>query len=814
MGVFLYMKNHIPSNVIIPIILLFVIILITGCKTRGYDNFTTYFNTFYNEERLMKESESEFEFQAEKKRAKPKVLVPIPQNPVLAKIDGSAPTFLAALRVDKGTRQAVSTKLDSILIKGSKILAKSPKTNYVAPSLYLMAKAYFYKEEWLPSQIKCSELIDKEPTGKLSADAHLLMSINLLMQGKYDAGLTMLSRTVDVAWLNERYDILTKAFEIEAEMSLYYGDLEGAIRPYFQAIAQSDDNSSKALWQEALASILFRMHKFDRAEKAFAKVMTYSPDLVTEYESKLYRASCLIRLNRNLDADRILNKLNEDGKFEEWKDYVMAQRLVQSLLAGNAESTKQLEFHADSLYSQSQAKAAYYFEKGIQEFDAGNYIDARSDIAKARAVTIPTISQPANKIFAYMNSREIYNKNISTNYDAIENLKTSTFKSNKSSSVDTSRNELFDSLSNSIDNATDTIAVVDTNVLIIDDSDIAAKRLQDSINFQDSINNQIDALRLNTAKNYFELARLNYNIGNIDSANYYYKAAADVAPISQENSSRYLYVYSESIRDTNAWKADSILNVIVNTQPKSEYGKIALAKLGYTSAFITDTVAALYNSGYDLMKYKEYNFAIQKLTQIYTQYPQNLVYAPKSLYTLGYLYENEFKNFDSASYYYAILVTEYPNSVYSKELFLPVEYKQLVDNGIDIPDSLKTKDVTLYTADTTILSAPYDSTLISKPHSKDGFSFDDLKNPSKLLDKAKKAIQEKLDKAQEVIDNPDQLIEDAKDKVKEGLKEGVKIPKPEDFLPKGEGEEEGNSPYKVKGQNPMEPEEEEKEPDK
>jgi tetratricopeptide (TPR) repeat protein len=66
-----------------------------------------------------------------------------------------------------------------------------------------------------------------------------------------------------------------------------------------------------------MAVILFRMGRFDRAERAFARVLEYSPNLVTEYEAKLYRASCLIRLDRTTEAERILNRLENDGKFEE-----------------------------------------------------------------------------------------------------------------------------------------------------------------------------------------------------------------------------------------------------------------------------------------------------------------------------------------------------------------------------------------------------------------------------------------------------------------------------------------------------------------
>ena len=751
-------------------------LLLPSCKTKSYKNFTTYFNTYYNAERLMKECESEFEYQSEKKRAVPKIVVPLPQNDVLRKNDFSAPPFLAGLIVDKPTRQTVNVKLDSILIKCSKILANAPKSEYVEPSLYLMAKTYFYKEEWLPSQIKCSELIDKAPTGKYSAEAHLLMALNLLMQGKNQAGLTMLSRTVDVAWLNNEYEILTKAFHIEAEMALFEGDLEGAIRPYFQAIAQSDNDRAKALWQNDLAFILFKMGKFDRAEKAFAKVMNYKPELVTEYESKLYRASSLIRLGRFNEANRILNKLDNDGKFEEWKDYVLTQRLIMTMIQGDKEDIKMSEFKADSLYPTSQVKASYYYERGLQHFYSGDYTEARAAMAKARTSTF-TISQPATKMFSLLSSLEGSRTHVNTYLDAIT----------------AAQNWSPDNIPVSQENEDKVYDAPYDSLMKIQKEQQIAKQIQNQIaKSEPPTKDNIDTLKLNLANSYFEMARLHYSIGNKDSANYYYKIAADVVPLSLEGSSRYLYVYSESIRDTNVWKADSILNVIVETQPKTVYGKEALARLGYTAAFVTDSAISLYNSGFDLMRAKEYKYAKQQFKKVFEKFPKNAEYASKSLYAVGFMFENDLQQLDSAKHYYNILIEKYPNSEYAKELMLPVMFKNLVDSKSEIPDSLQTKDVTLYEANIMdILNAPYDPNLLSKPEKKDGFSFDDLKNPSKLLEKAKKNLKEKFEHGIDDIKNPEEFLDKERIKLRDEIKNipnNIKIPKLKDFNPKSEGE--------------------------
>jgi hypothetical protein len=56
---------------------------------------------------------------------------------------------------------------------------------------------------------------------------------------------------------------------------------------------------------------------------------------------------------------------------------------------------------------------------------------------------------------------------------------------------------------------------------------------------------------MDIAKSSYELARIHNNIGNYDSASYYYHLAAEAAPQTMENSSRYLYIYAEDIRSTN-----------------------------------------------------------------------------------------------------------------------------------------------------------------------------------------------------------------------------------------------------------------------
>ena len=374
---------------------------LAGCHF--WDNFTTYFNTYYNMDRLMFETEDEFEYLEEKKRVTPRLLVPEPDVFFAEESSTGAPPFMQEFVISQQKLQPVKIKLDSILIKGSKILAHSPKSDYVEGSLFLMAKAYFYRSEWLPSQIKCSELIDKFPAGDFSPDAHLLMAKNYLIQRKFHAGKILLSRTVDIAWIKDRYDILSEAFRLEADLALYLGEEEKALIPYRQAIVQTDDGLMKAKWQVELASLLFRMGKFEKAAVEFAKVQKFDPDYQAEFEGYLYQASSLLRIGQFEKADEILEDLEGDGNNEEWLDYIYAQRMNEIRLKDNKEDLEKAEDYADSVYINKPPITVTYFEIGMDYFKEFDYMEARKYFARAKNVRSP-IFRTAGKLYELLNA--------------------------------------------------------------------------------------------------------------------------------------------------------------------------------------------------------------------------------------------------------------------------------------------------------------------------------------------------------------------------------------------------------------------------
>lgn len=673
------MRNK--ENKIKPFFLLILATMfIISCHS--WDNFTTLYNTFYNEKRLLDEAEDEFGYQKEQVKNNPRVIVP-DSSLFIATVDSRvAPPFMNDYVVTQQQRQAVQQQLDSIIIKGSKVLSFHPKSDYVVQSLYYIALAYFYKNEWLPSQIKCAEIVDKYPDNDLTPNALILYAKSLLIQRKFDAAEIMLSRTVDLAWQKRRYDILSEAFRLQAETKLYLNDLQEAIKPYKQAILQSDDKELKARWQLDLALLHYRIGKFDKAIVEFDKVFNYSPDYITTYETKLYKANSFTYLKKFDKAEKILTELENDGKYSEWMASTFAGQMLLHKMQGNLEQFAKDEKKADSAYTNNTAIIAIYYLRGKELYDSSKYNEALPYFAKSRITRTPVFNS-ANKMNTILSTWKLKQAQI---YSPLESVKNN-------------------------------------------------KQLNDS---------SLSAL----AKNLFELGRIHDQLGNQDSVNYYYSLACKYAPIKDEQTAKYLYVYSLYLENTDLKKSDSLLEIVVQKFPFTEYGKSSMTKLGYTKAYIIDTVQELFDSGTELMLNKEYQYSINQFATLLQKFPNNKL-EPRTLYSVGWLYERKLKNYDSALFYYKQLISKYPTSVYAQDVKNSVEYLTLVKNGEPIPDYLQKREQQAYRPqqDLQKLLEPINITNTQTPKQDEGFKIQDIfSDPSKLLDAGKELINKQVDK--------------------------------------------------------------------
>lgn len=616
------------QRTILPLTILALIM--QGCS--WYDNQTTYFNTYYNMNRIMGDVKDEFEYVDEGRRVKPRVLVPgLDSMGKIEGVEGGTKNyqFLKSFIIDRAKFQPVATKVDSILMKGSKILANHPKSDYVEGSLFLMAEGYFFRQEWIPSQQKCVELIERYADGDWSPDAHLLLSKDLLLQRKISQGVQMLSRTVDVAWYKERWDILSEAYRIEAEMAIEDGDLDKAVKPYKQAIAQSENDEVRAKWQVDIGSIYYRMGKFAAAEEAFRKVDDYTPDILAEFESHLYRGASLVQLKRYDEAEEIFAELERNKNYDEWESFIKAERLaLERGKSGNLEDPALIakERVADTSYVGRPELMAQSFQKGMSLYKQNKYDEALIYFAKAKVVRTP-VYDVATKYYTLLKQWEDQHRKVA-GFQAVI---------------------------------------------------IERETLRDSI-------------KMMSSKEVYSLARVHEELGNKDSALYYYRWAYDSTSERDNDRSKYLYAQARLLSEDDPDASDSLFFVLNEKYPKSPYGKEASASLGFTEESMADDAAELYRSGMSFRRIKDYAYASRQFNTIVTKH-ENSPYAAKALYALGWMHERDMDQRDSALRYYGILLERYPRSEYAREVRPSVEYALAKMNNVEVADSVLLRDL-------------------------------------------------------------------------------------------------------------------------
>jgi tetratricopeptide (TPR) repeat protein len=545
----------------ISIIIAGVCALVTGCA--WFDNQTTYFNTYYNIRRITIEVEDEFAFQDENKRTKPRLFVPVIAGMDTVQKGPPKSTnyqFLKTFVIDKAKLQPVATKVDSVLIKGSKILANRSKTEYVEGSLFHMAKAYFFKSEYLPSQQKCLEQVEKFPEGEYAPDAYLLLAKDYLLQRKVSQGKMALSKCIDVAWYRDRYDILSEAYRIQAEIALEDGELDKAVQPYKQAIAQTNDGEVQARWQVEVGGLHYRVGNYRFAIEGFDRVFDYSPDALTEFEAKLYKAASLVQLDSLQAAEDMFASMESDRKFEEWKSFIDAERMaLERKRKGdvNAPAVIAAEKKADTAYVGRPEVMAQSYQKGMELFKKGDYEGALAYFAKAKVIRTP-VYDVANKYYMRLKAYDDAKRRIGQ-FQAV----VSAYPEKK---------------------------------------DSAARLI---------------------ARERYAIGRVHEQFSTIDSAMLYYRQAHDYAPADDPERPRYLFAQSRLMRTVDPDVADSLADLVTQWYPESDVSKQASTELGYGDGSNASDAERLFQAAAAYRKVRDWPYASSTYADAAARFPED-----------------------------------------------------------------------------------------------------------------------------------------------------------------------------------------------
>ena len=694
-----------------------LLLFISGCSV--WDNFTTYFNLYFNTASLFEDAENEILTQ---KRD-------LFSNEPLV-ISGNA-----------------RTSLTKVIEKSSKLLKFYSNSSYVDEALMMLGKSFFYQSDYQKSKRKFEELLATNPDDEVVTEANLWIAKCLFELRDFTEALKIIEE-VRVKAVEEDYeDIIKESYVQEIRYRIKEEQYPLAISLTNEFAEAYDDDVVRAQIYYELGNLYKLTNDNDNAIIAYEKVFDYEPDFDLEIIATIKYANALRDAGQKEKALEVFEDIRNKDKylasyneidFEIGKTYAQLGEynkaydqfcLVDSTYK-NTPFASASNFELGELYRMrfmNYDSAAYYYSKSATSNPPKEYIDQ----AKSNNLLFTKYSKLRKDInrfdkqLFYSQNPEVFLKDSSDYVADSLKLLTEYLEQKELQDIWKGVDTMFNSLNPDLNDSTfikDSIFVSDSLVKVDSliriglfnpaDTIGLRKSIVDSLNARNlarlkdprnprNILNQlpggakldsvkfkknppqklkisIDSAKTVLAKNCLELGNLFLTEFNVpDSALSLYNTILEryPSPVYYPNTlyalgSYYLTVDSKS-------KADSLFNIIYVDYKDRTIVNAAANKLDKPLIDLKfDPAKDMYASAEDVMLQGNYDKSIAGFYKIYHEYPKSPI-APQALYSAGWILENEVFLLDSAASVYDTLIAKYPASVYVKQVTKKVTaYKQ------------------------------------------------------------------------------------------------------------------------------------------
>jgi tetratricopeptide (TPR) repeat protein len=239
------------------IFLFSLFILLSACGI--WQDFTTYFNLYYNTTDLYDKAEEQI----------------LEQKTDLFSIE--PPTIPGS----------VSADLVKVVEKCSNILQFSAQTAYVDDALMIIGKCFYYQKNYQKSQRKFEELLSTQPESNYVLESELWIGKCKMRLKNYPEGLATLGLVRTKALEEEIDEIIEETYIEEIVYRKTLEDFPGAIESANEFLQISSNDDIKAeLWYE-VGNLNLEINETENAITAFQNVFEYSPAYELELNSRL-----------------------------------------------------------------------------------------------------------------------------------------------------------------------------------------------------------------------------------------------------------------------------------------------------------------------------------------------------------------------------------------------------------------------------------------------------------------------------------------------------------------------------------------------
>lgn len=565
-----------------------------------------YFNTYYNTKKLYKEALDE-------RKRRPTTA---PDKPTSAEIQ----------------------KLDKTIEKGSKILQLHPNSKYVDDTLLMLGECFFQKQEYPQALRKFNELTSIFPKSDLVPAALLWKARTYIEQEDFTNAEAVLK---DLQNRKKSGDILYQAQYYLAEIYYRQEQYDPAARLFEPAAKKMSDKKLRTEAYLRWGECRFKLKQYHEAAKAYYQASKQDVEIDIKFNAGLSFARAL---KADSSYDKALIKLNSMQKeFSNHKDlsWVRFEIADCKLRQGKREEAEDLFAAINANDKRTEASAAAFFVMGDL------YQRTKYDYAKAKEAFDKVRSE---------NNRSAYAEEAQRRAKAIDD---------------------YQKLKNAI-----SLLEMQQNSPG-DEAKLAAAMEQKGKSTRASIrrlpskkldlSNDPAKLRNDLADQWINLAELYYyQFEQPDSAIYMYQnVIRDFVDTEAAPAAMYALAFLRPSQDsTSTAERDSLLQLLATKYSNTRHGREARKRLGFTDAGEPQaaTASEKFRRAEDLLLTNENPQEAIRLLQDLSQTQNDPEMASKSLFAIGWIYENKLTDNTQAYATYKQLLEKFPTSAYSNKV--------------------------------------------------------------------------------------------------------------------------------------------------
>ncbi len=640
-----------------------------------WEDFTTYFNLYYNTVDLFEQAETAIKEQRK---------------------DLFATT-------DPGLPGSSSQNINKVIEKCSKILQFNATSSFVDDALMMLGKSFYYQKNFVKALRKFQELKATQPESGLVQESELWEAKCELQLKNYSRGLELLKTVRSQALASDNEDILIESYLEEIRYHLIKEDYEKAIVVCDELFKNNTNNDINALVKFELGELYTKLEDYEKAAQSYNEVELYSSSFELEFNARIRYGKMLLYLDRNREALAVFNELKNEQKYAEYYDQIDIATGMAYRSLGDYQKALEIFYTIDTAYASSpqlgnsRYELAELYEYDLKQFDSANVYYQKALSSSATADYLPLIrekSQLFNKYFGLIYLVTDYKKQLFYSLNPDEYTKDSIAFYTKDSTTndnETGDEQIKEKSENIPRNRTrgeiDNIEEGQPQITIQTPQEKKTVKIPPKKPVFG-----IDSLTSMLAKNHFALGNLFFtDMDNLDSAYFHYTTVLREYPGTIYEGQVLFTLGNYYLTRGDTTTADSLFTVVYEKHKGDKIVNAAAEKLNKPKInFDFDPAKDTYEMAEKLMLNNKFLESYSGFYGIYLNHPKSS-YAPKALLACGYILEDKLLLPDSAASIYDTLVAKYPRSQYATSIATKLAYYKQEKSRIkqSIEDSLR-----------------------------------------------------------------------------------------------------------------------------